>query len=100
MNAGAMFACVVAVGVCTYTVDYINHKRQKADGVVSIFPAIRNALLAALIGTVLAYTMRPGAPGSTGVQLSNSDNFSQLANVVTPVVRLDRVPRLPAAVSF
>lgn len=99
MNVGVMFACVVAVGVCTYTVDYINHKRQKADGVVSIFPAIRNALLATLIGTVLAYTMRPGAPGSTGVQLSDSD-FQQLATVVTPVVRLDRVPRLPAAVSL
>lgn len=96
MNTGVMFACVVAVGVCTYTVDYINHKRQKADGVVSIFSAIRNALLAALIGTVLTYTMHPRAPG---VQLSDSD-FQQLANVVTPVVRLDRVPRLPAHVSL
>jgi hypothetical protein len=55
MRPVILLACVLSVGACTYVVDHINHKRSKKEGYVSVFPAVRNAIIAAAVGMVLAF---------------------------------------------
>jgi hypothetical protein len=82
--------CIVAVGLCTYAVDFINHKRQSRAGLPSVFPAVKNVLLATVLAgalTAVATSVEGDAPLHT-----EDAHIAQLARQAV----VDRLPRQPA----
>lgn len=96
MGVGMLLVCVLVVGVCTYVVDYVNHKRaQKEGGYISVFPAIRNALVATLVGAALMYV---ATPADQAASLQSLPYMDETGDFVRQMVVADRVPRHPAHV--
>lgn len=99
MQTGLLLACVLIVGILTYAVDHINHKRQKKEG-VSVFPAIRNMVLAASLAAIVAYVSRSSAhAGAPVMGPTDVDRLDPgIAQLMQQMVSVDRVPRRPAYV--
>jgi hypothetical protein len=90
----SLVVCVIAVGICSYIVDTINHKRQSRAGFPSGFSSARNMLLAAVLVGLLTVLTASKNDDSDGTLYS-----AQMARLAKQAV-IERTPRPPASLAF